>query len=132
MRIDLSSSIVFGDPVGLRAFLMDHVFVHEQESQALQALTGETFSTIGLLSQQADDAWVGLMERRQRPTPQPLTDWLQLHALMHDQIYEAIAGEGTVAPDLSVVDFSQEAQFYDWMFAHQSMHDYEQGILGLS
>jgi hypothetical protein len=64
--------------------------------------------------------------------PPALRDWLKLHADMHTQSYALIAGAGTVAPDLSVADFSRAESFNDWMFVHQSMHDFEQQQLGLT
>ena len=73
-----------------------------------------------------------IMQSREGPMPQALIDWLQVHAVIHDQTYALLAGVGTVAPDLSVADFSQPQQFYDWMYAHQQMHDYAHQTLGLS
>jgi len=64
---------------------------------------------------------------------QSLQDWLQLHANIHIQTYSLITGLTAAAPpDLSVVDFSVPAQFYDWMYAHQVMTDLEQSVLGLT
>lgn len=132
MNLDIASSIDFGDSDGLLHFFNDHRFVHEEESIALTAKYGGVFSTFGLFSSLAEDAWINLMRTRQGPPPQALIDWLQVHAFIHDQTYAALAGSGTTAPDLSVVDFSKEDQFYDWMYVHQQMHDYEQQTLGLS
>jgi hypothetical protein len=132
MNIDLVSTLDFSDTDGLLHFLNDHRFVHDQESTYLTAQFGGQFPTFGLFSSIAEDNWIQLMRTRQGPVPRALQDWLQIHASIHNQTYQAIAGEGTVAPDLSVVDFSKPDQFYDWMYVHQQMHDYEQQFLGFS
>ena len=133
MRLDLSSTFDFGDAVGLRCFLLDHGFAHIQTSQALTAKYGGTYTTFGVQrAAAAEDNWVEMMATRRGPPDQAMIDWLALHAYIHQETYQTIGGNGTVAPDLSVVDFSSPIQFYDWMYAHQQMHDYEQGALGIT
>jgi hypothetical protein len=133
MNLDVASVFPFGDGASLRQFMLDHATVHNAEAVALHARTGGVFSTFGLLDEMAEDDWIALMERGEpTPTPAPLQAWLEQHSLMHDQTYATLAGTGTVAPDLSIVDFSNPAAFYTWMFVHQQMHDYEQQTLGLS
>jgi len=132
MNLGLAAITDFGDVDGLRHFFNDHRFVHEQEAAALSARYGGSFSTFGLFSSLAEDAWVDLMRARRGPVPQALRDWLQVHAQIHTQIYGIIAGNASQAPDLSVADFSKPDQFYDWMYVHLEVHDYEQSFLGLS
>jgi len=137
MNIDLFSATEFGDVQGIRAFLLAHRFVHDQTSIALNKKYGVTASTFGISGETAEDAWIDLMKKGKQGetgglTPDSLRNWLQIHADIHNQSYSLLAGTPTVAPDLSVVDFSDAQQFYDWMFVHQQMHDYEQGQLGLT
>jgi hypothetical protein len=132
VNLDLSSTFNFGDDRGLRTFLLDHRFVHEQTSNALALKLGGSYSTVALDSALSEEAWVELMRRRQGPVPQALQDWLELHAQIHNQTYELLSGQGTVAPDLSVVDFGKPLEFYDWMYVHSQMHDFEQSSLGLT
>jgi hypothetical protein len=136
MNIDLSATTGFNDTQGLRNFLLAHRFVHLETANALSAKYNVPFSTFGLDSQLAEDAWVQAMQQGaqgQRGVKQPasLQDWLNVHAAIHNASYSLLAGQGAVAPDLSVVDFAQADQFYDWMQAHQEMHDYEYQQLGL-
>lgn len=132
MNLDLQSSMAFGDASGLRTYMLDHQMVHEQTANALSLKFGGSFSAFGVSSVIAEDAWIEVMQNRKGPMPQALLDWLQIHAVIHDQTYQLLGGTGTVAPDLSVADFSQPQQFYDWIYVHQQMHDYEQQTLGLS
>lgn len=132
MNLDLSSSFNYGDDSGLRTFLLDHRMVHEQTAAALSQKYGGSFSTFGLASSIAEEAWIEVMRNKRGPNPQSLQDWLRVHAFIHDITYQTLAGTGTVAPDLSVVDFGSQEQFYDWMYVHQTMHDFEQQTLGLS
>ena len=132
MNLDLSSGFAFADASGLHSFFLDHRMVHQQTSDALSTRFGGSFSTFGLSSSIAEESWLEMMQSQKGPTPQGLSDWLQIHALIHIQTYQVLNGVGTVAPDLSVVDFSKPAQFYDWMYVHSQMHDYEQSTLGLT
>lgn len=133
MNLDLSSTFNFGDSDALRHFMLDHRFVHEAESVAFRAKFGAQQSTFGLGGAQALDEWIELMQGEHghgRPPP-ALDDWLKIHAFMHIQAYTLLGQSPTFAPDLSVVDFSVPQQFYDWMYSHQQMHDWEQSQLGL-
>ena len=132
MNLDLHSQLAFGDSTGLQAFFLLHRFVHEQEARALSDTYGGAFSTFGLSSQVAEGEWASLMRAEPRqPIPAALSDWLRFHAAIHNITFQTIQSGG-VAPDLSVTDFSQPTQFYDWMFVHTQMHDYEQQTLGLT
>lgn len=132
MNLDLSSSFSYGDVSGLQTFFNDHRFVHDATANALSLKFGGSFSSFGLYSVIAETAWIQIMKSRRGPMPQALIDWLQIHNVIHNQTYRFLGGTGTVAPDLSVVDFSHPVQFYDWMYVHQQMHDFEQATLGIS
>jgi hypothetical protein len=134
MNIDLAATTGFNDASGLRNFLLVHRFVHLAESQAFQAKFGVTVSTFGIDSQAAEDAWVALMREGAagRPIPAALRDFLQVHAFIHNQSYTLLGQSATLAPDLSVVDFGDAQQYYDWMSVHQDMHDFEYQQLGLT
>lgn len=137
MNIDLSANTGFNDRDGLKNFLLVHRFVHEAEATALQAKFGVQCSTFGIDSQIAEDAWLeamslGAQGQKQANVPPALQDWLNVHADIHNQSYTLLGQTPTVAPDLSMADFSSAAGFYDWMFVHQEMHDFEYQQLGLT
>jgi hypothetical protein len=131
MNIDFSASFAFGNEQALRSFLLDHAVVHEQTAAALTQRYGGGYSTAGLLSNMAEDAWVEQMRLRRGRPAKALVDWLQIHYYVHNITYQRIGGTGTNAPDISEADFTKPALFYDWMLTHQSMHDFEQQALGL-
>lgn len=135
MNIDFDSQMIFGDKEGLSSFLLTHRFAHNEIQAFLKVKKGVDFSTFGLTDGAAEDEWAALMKagidgKKVGKPPEALRDWLQRHAELHIAEYNAILGTGTQAPDLSQVDFSVPSEFYDWMYAHQSMHDYEQQVLG--
>ena len=131
MNIDLASTFDFGNTDALRTFMAVHRSVHDATSAALSAKYAGSFSTFGLSAGVAEGQWIEIMRTRRGPMPEALNDWLRYHAQIHNATYARLAGTGTVAPDLSVVDFSKETEFYDWMYVHQQMHDYEQDALGI-
>jgi hypothetical protein len=134
MNIDLDSQFQFGDAAGLRSFFLVHRFVHSAYQDVLQTKFGVSFSTFSLTSDAAEREWEQLMQQGEKSgsIPPALGDWLRLHADLHSGEYAAIGGSGNTAPDLSTVDFSDPAQFADWMYAHQQMHDYEAQQLGVT
>ena len=132
MNLDAASNFSFGDRAALQQFFMAHRFVHEQEATALTAKYRVPQSTFGVSSSAAEEAWASAMRDQDAEAAKSpaLTDWLQLHATIHNQTYFLLTGSD--APDLSTVDFSDPGQFYQWMYAHQTMHDYEQSTLQLT
>jgi hypothetical protein len=137
MNIDLAATTGFNDRPGLQNFLLVHRFVHLETANAITAKYAVPFSTFGLDSQVAEDAWLQAMDQGAKghkvpKIPTSLQDWLNVHAYIHNQSYALLGQSPTTAPDLSVVDFSQADQFYDWMYVHQQMHDFEYQTLGLT
>jgi hypothetical protein len=134
VNIDLAATINFNDDAGLRNFLFVHRFVHDATAAALTAKYGVPASSFGLASVIAEEAWLSLMKSGKTPQRPPvaLQDWLKTHAQIHVATYALLGQTPTAAPDLSVVDFSAADQFYDWMYVHQSMHDFEYASLGLT
>jgi hypothetical protein len=133
MNLDAASQTPFGDADGLRQFMLDHKFVHEQTAAAISSTQGISFGTYGVGSEAAEEEWVAMMQagKRQR-SPPALTDWLQLHSNIHQAEFSALNQPVLAQVDLSEVDFSSPTQFYDWMYAHQVIHDQVQQILGLT
>jgi hypothetical protein len=137
MNIDLAATTGFNDPEGLRNFLLVHRFVHDQTAAALSAKFSIPVSSFGLDSQLAEDAWVQSMQagaqgRKGARVPTSLQDWLNIHADIHNQTYTLLGQTPTVAPDLSIADFSDASSYYDWQYVHQQMHDWEYQTLGLT
>jgi len=131
MNLDLSSTFQFGDARALSFFMFDHRFVHEQTAAALSAKTGQSISTFGVSSPAAEAEWAYAMETGERGG-QALADWLHFHADIHNSTYQFINGTGTFPPDLSQADFTRPQTFYDWIYVHQQIHDYEQAVLGIT
>jgi hypothetical protein len=131
MNLDLFANFEHGDAQGLAQFMMAHRFIHNQESEALTAQFGASISTFGLTSAAAEQEWIDLMQNGKGPST-ALQDWLKFHADMHVKAYTLLGQSATAAPDLSEVNFASEDQFYEWMLAHQSAHDFEQNSLGLT
>jgi len=134
MNIDLASTTGFGDAIGMRNFFLVHQFVHASEANALSAKFNIPVTTFGLSDQQAEEQWIKLMANNdpKAATPTALTNWLQSHAQLHTNTYDLLGQGANAAPDLSVVNFAVAEEFYDWMIAHQEMHDFEQQQLGIS
>ena len=135
MNLDIFSQIEFGDGHGVRAFMLAHSLIHDEEAVAIAAQFGVSQSTFAMRNGSAEDAWVARMAERgeKGQIPFALQDWLEWHADIHNQTYQIIGGNaGVQAPDLSQVDFGNAEQFYDWMQSHQQMHDFEQQSLGLT
>jgi hypothetical protein len=133
MNIDLASTINFGDIQGLRNFWIVHSFVHLAEATAFTQKYGVPFSSALIDSAGAEDAWTQVTQAGKpgQPVPPVLRDWLQNHAQNHINAYTLLGQSPTDAPDLSQVDFSSPDQFYDWLYVHQQMHDFEQTSLGI-
>jgi hypothetical protein len=132
VNLDLASTFDFGNETALKTFFFDHRVVHEETATALTNTYGGAFSTFGIASPIAEGQWLEAMRSRKGPMLPALQDWLRFHAQIHNTTYMRLAGTGTLAPDLSIVDFSKEDQFYDWIYVHQEMHDFEQDTLGIT
>lgn len=124
MNIQLQSQMAYGDTTGLRDFFFVHHLVHQAVDAHIAAAGKGAMANAVLDSDSALDGWAAVM-RKDESVPSgkasALTDWLHLHAALHQGEYSAF-GLG-IAPDLGVVDFSSERQFYDWMLAHREVHD---------
>lgn len=57
------------------------------------------------------------------------TDWLQVHAQVHQQEFSALGLVGL--PDLAEIDLHDEQQYLDWMAIHAAAHDTVNAVLGL-
>jgi hypothetical protein len=134
VNIDLAATTGFNDRSGFFNFMLVHRFVHEQAAAAISAKFGVPFSTFGLSSRLAEEAVAELMAQGKpgQRAPAGLQDWLKVHADIHVQSYTLLGQSPTVAPDLSQVDFGSSDQYYDWMYVHQQMHDFEYQQLGLT
>jgi hypothetical protein len=131
VRIDLSATMNFGDNDALQHFFLDHRLIHEQEARAITTRTGQVHSTFGVFDALAEESWLALNSRQTREPSRPLLNWLILHSSVHQNLVAALAG-ADIQTDLSIVDFSDADQFYDWMYVHQQYHDFEQQQLGLT
>jgi hypothetical protein len=132
--IDLSATTSFADESGINNFFLVHRFIHDQTATALTQRFGVSASSFGVFDTSAQAEWIDLMKKKEPGTrpPQALAVWLKVHSDIHIATYGLLGQTPTTAPDLSIVDFGSEEQYYDWMYVHQQMHDFEQASLGLS
>lgn len=124
VNIQLQSQMFYGDADALRDFFFVHRLVHIGIDAAVSRAGLGSLPNATLDSERALAAWVSVMRKDQQADEggqYALLDWLQLHANLHQAEYSAL-GLG-VGPDLGVVDFSQESEFYDWMYSHAAAHD---------
>lgn len=128
MQVDLASQIQFGDASGIRDFMLVHRMAHAAISLGFEQRNVPPMSLVALESAAATEAWIATMQGNDQP--EALSDWLRLHYDLHQAEFNAL-GFGQ-APDISTVDFRSPLQFYDWMFAHATMHDQVATALGVS
>ena len=114
----------YGDRTSLLDFSLVHRLAHAQIDGVIASRGLGSMPDPTLDSGRVMEVWAQLMAPEaalSTEAQRPLTDWLQLHANLHEAEYLALKlGD---APELSIVDFSNEKQFYDWMFAHAEVHD---------
>jgi hypothetical protein len=134
MIIDLAASTGFSDQSGMRNFFLVHRFVHDQTAAALTAKFSVPQSSFGITDEIAEREWLKVMADAKpgQPVPAALQTWLKVHSDIHIATFSLLGQTPTGAPDLSTVDFGSQQEFYDWMYAHQNMHDFEQSALGLT
>lgn len=123
MNIQVQSQMNFGDENSLQDFFFVHRLVHIQVDGVIATNGGGSMPNSTIDSERALETWGGLMVEREIDDGgrAALLDWLQLHANLHQAEYSAL--QLGVAPELGVVDFAQQNQFYDWMYAHSAVHD---------
>jgi hypothetical protein len=134
MIIDLAASAGFSDQSGMQNFFLVHRFVHDETAAALTAKYNVAQSSFGVTDQIAEREWLKLMADAKpgQPVPPALQIWLQVHNDIHVATYTLLGQTPDGAPDLSLVDFGSEQEFYDWMYDHQQIHDWEQQSLGIT
>lgn len=121
MNISLQSQMLFGDEQSLRDLFLVHRMAHDAYAKAIIGKGGPPMPTGGLSNEFALREWGSLMRGEDAGSAAILRDWLELHQNLHQAEYAAV-GFGLL-PDLVNVDFSQEGQFYDWMFGHTEIHN---------
>lgn len=128
MNIQAQSQIGFGEEEPLRDFFFVHRLVHLQVDGVIVNAGGGSMPNATIDSERALEGWIAQMRRGRDPNmiAEPgaayaLSDWLQLHDNLHQAEYAAL--RLGLAPALSEVDFTQQNQFYDWMYAHSAIHD---------
>ena len=124
MNLDLQSQMAYGDREGLADFLLVHRLVHQQVDAVIAQAQRGIMPSATINSSAAEQVWGALMDPDAEISVQDaqvMQDWLQVHANLHQAEYTAL--NLGYAPDLSQVDFGDEAQFYVWMYAHAAIHD---------
>jgi len=134
MNMDLYGYFAYGDDVGVSTFALAHRFAHEQEAQAIATkFPGQVIQTFNVGAEEIVGPWQQMMADPDAPIPQGMFDWLISHNTNHTEMLALLPANATlVQVDLSIVDFRDPDQMYEWMFLHQQMHDYEQSALGIT
>jgi hypothetical protein len=124
VNIQIESQMFYGDEQALRSFFFVHYLVHKQVDSVIASRSLGSNANATIDSSRALDGLVQAMlkpPQRDEGAARALSDWLQLHADLHQAEYAAL--QLGLAPDLGVVRFEDESAFYDWMFAHAAVHD---------
>lgn len=143
MNMDLYGLFEWGDEEGVKQFALAHRFAHEYESQALAAQYGATVGTYAIGGEEVVEPWIALMRGEVEQMPREMYDWLEAHNANHQNMLALLGGAsgaptvinvlGTASStDLSMVDFSNPAEMYQWLTLHQELHSFEQQTLGLT
>jgi hypothetical protein len=114
MNIDIASDNPFNDPEGFTDFLGQHELAHQQiEAFMLKA---------GLAPIGYDIS----------SNPRENENWAADHYQLHVNEFNLLNLGADNLPDLSVVNFDDEAQYNDWMQLHSAVHDYVNAALGIT
>ncbi|MBA0084031.1 MAG: hypothetical protein HRJ53_03460 [Acidobacteria bacterium Pan2503] len=135
MNMDFYGYFEFGDADAVRQFVVAHYFTHEAEATALAAQFGRSPGTFNVSGMNIVDEWIGVMDGTIEETPRALNDWLEAHNDNHQSMAEIMGtsvANITGPVDLSIADFSNAEQLYEWLTLHQQMHQFEQVALKLT
>lgn len=104
------------DPAGFGRWLTGHYYEHLQMIPLCAALSTPVIVPDYDILSWSDD-------------PQKVQQWLVNHESIHDQIRQATNVSGI---DFSLVDFSNDEEFLEWMDDHSQEHITFRSILGIS
>lgn len=104
------------DPAGFGRWLTGHYYEHIVLRQAAAALT-----TPVIVPDFDIFAW--------KDEPNFVTQWLVNHEAMHSQLR---VGANLTGIDLSLVDFSNDDEFLEWMDNHRQEHNDLRSIYGIT
>lgn len=136
MNMDFYGYFQYGDSDAVYQFAMAHFFAHQAEATAIAAQFGRNINVYNVSGQDIADDWVQLMAGQIEAQTRAMYDWLQSHNDSHVEMLQ-LMGTGGLAKsnaevDLSLADFKDPDQMYDWLTLHQQLHQYEQTVLKLS
>ena len=135
-NLDVFGYFEFGDVLAVPQFAMAHYFAHDAESNAIAAQYGQTIGTYNVDGQDIVWDWIGLMDGSVDHMTAAMYDWLEAHNDNHQAMLVVLGNQNistvTGEVDLSLADFSDPTQLYDWLTLHIQLHQYEQAALGLS
>jgi hypothetical protein len=131
-RLDLASTLNYGDESPLRTFFNQHNILHQQYASLIVS-GSKAVPLFDVSDQGALDDWVALMdtvkEKQETEQSDRINNWLNMHMQLHAGEMSALGlGEPV---DIATVDFRQPQQFYDWHLMHTQMHDAQDAALGL-
>lgn len=132
MNIDFYGLFNYGDEDGVKIFALAHQLTHDAESAAFAA-QGIQVGDYEVGSQEVVQPWINAMRNPEEPQDPGLWLWLQMHNQAHQQMLANLPiAQSIGGVDLSMVDFRDPDQMYQWLTMHQQIHDYEQQQLGIS
>lgn len=133
MNIYLQSDMSFGDNQALRVFFGDHGQAHATYARLLSEMGLPTSGYFDVSDQGTVDAWTAMNDalRTEEKVKQPnsITNWLIMHATLHDAESQALGI--TLTSGLDDADFTNKEQFFDWFYIHQQQHLAQDMALGL-
>jgi hypothetical protein len=121
VSIRIFTDMPYGNAQALRDFAFAHRLEHIAIDNKIAQLGRGSMPNATLDSEGAMSAWISLMDDDVGVADSALLDWLKWHSALHQAEYEAL--NLGYAPELDVVHFEDENQFYDWMSVHASVHD---------
>lgn len=133
MNIDFYGMFNFGDEDAVKVFVLAHQMTHDAENRAIFEQYGQNITTYEVGGQEIVAPWIAIMRKEVDSTPAALTDWLEMHNNAHQAILAVLPpAVGLPTVDLSLANFADENQMYEWLMLHQQIHSYEQQALGVT
>ena len=136
MNIDYLGYFAYGDEDAVKQFTTAHYFTHDAEAGAIAKQFGRNITTFNVSGDSAQESWIALMRRELEEPDYRLLDWLEAHNENHQQMLAAITANLGISVDipvdLSLANFADDAQLYEWMTLHQQVHQFEQVALKLT
>lgn len=111
-----NTECLFNDRIGFGFWLTGHAYEHKQFINICQTLTNPVTIPDYNFRSWYDD-------------PGAIQSWLQNHEYVHKILRQVCNVTGD---DLSLVDFSKEDDWYNWMDSHKTEHETFEAAFGIT